>query len=76
MNQVFSSQMSTGLGFPEKLYTSYILCSFGYPFVLTDSLNEGIIVYTESDVIALTNHQGIFLLEKYFSIVLHHCTYL
>ena len=76
MNQVFSSQMSTGLSLPEKLYTSDILCSFGYPFVPTDSFNEGIIVYTESDVIALPNHQGMFLLEKYFSIVFHHCTYL
>lgn len=51
--------MSTRQSHPEKQYTSDILHGIGYPFVPTGSLNQGIIVYTESDVIVLPNHQGI-----------------
>ena len=56
MNQIYSNQLSDGLNLPEHLNSENAYCKNGYKYIPSSSCkphHEGIIVYTESDVILL-----------------------
>ena len=66
MKTIYRNQISQDINLPELLRSSVEECQNGFRFQLAGpaSKSKGNIFYTESDVIALPNHQG----KTYFKI--------
>ena len=60
LSKVYDSQLNFGIQLPIDVYPEKSTCINGYPFhnLKRARSAKGIIIYTETDIISLPNHQG------------------